>query len=102
MQLDELKTRLRRNRHELWLWLAMDVPTKLTAALVLGPRTQDLAHTLIHRLTLTLAPGCLPVFTGDSLNLYFYALTAHFGCWCACLGQRARPVDPDPADGTPE
>ena len=28
-----------------------------------------------------LAPGCLPVFTSDGLNVYFYALTAHFGHW---------------------
>ena len=57
--------------------------------LALGPGTQDLAHTLIHRLTLALALGCVPVFTSDGLNLYFYALTAHFGCWCARLGQCA-------------
>ncbi len=30
-----------------------------------------------------LAPGCLPLFTSDGLNLYFYALTAHFGHWLA-------------------
>jgi hypothetical protein len=28
-----------------------------------------------------LAPGCLPLFTSDGLNLSFYALTAHFGQW---------------------
>ncbi len=28
-----------------------------------------------------LAPGCLPLFTSDGLNVYFYALTAHFGHW---------------------
>jgi hypothetical protein len=26
-------------------------------------------------------PFCLPLFTSDGLNLYFYALTAHFGHW---------------------
>jgi hypothetical protein len=26
-------------------------------------------------------PFCLPIFTSDGLNLYFYALTAHFGHW---------------------
>jgi IS1 family transposase len=88
--LDELKTRLRHHSHELWLWLATDVPTKLIPALALGPRTQNVAHTLIHRLIRTLAPGCLPVFSSDGLNLYFYALTAHCGAWCASLGTRAR------------
>jgi hypothetical protein len=28
-----------------------------------------------------LAPDCLPLFTSDGLNVYFYALTAHFGQW---------------------
>jgi len=28
-------------------------------------------------------PFCLPLFTSDGLNLYFYALTAHFGQWLA-------------------
>jgi IS1 family transposase len=89
VQLDELKTRLRNKSHELWLWVAIDVQTKVIPALALGPRTQLLAHTLIHHLRLTLAIGCLPVFTSDGLNLYFYALTAHFGSWCECLGKRA-------------
>jgi hypothetical protein len=30
------------------------------------------------------------VFTSDGLNLYFYALTAHFGQWVVALGRRAR------------
>jgi hypothetical protein len=28
-----------------------------------------------------LAPDCIPLFTSDGLNLYFYATTAHFGQW---------------------
>jgi len=40
-----------------------------------------MAHLLIHSLRQILAPGCLPLFTSDGLNLYFYALTAHFGHW---------------------
>ncbi len=28
-----------------------------------------------------LAPECIPLFTSDGLNVYFYALTAHFGHW---------------------
>jgi hypothetical protein len=30
-----------------------------------------------------LPPFCLPLFTSDGLNFYFYALTAHFGRWLA-------------------
>src|SRR5215471_13594643 len=49
--------------------------------LQLGPRTQNMAHTVIHALRESLAPDCLTLFTSDGLNLYFYALTAHFGQW---------------------
>jgi IS1 family transposase len=44
---------------------------------------------VIHSLRRILAPGCLPVFTSDGLNLYFYALTAHFGHWLQ-VGRRGR------------
>ena len=40
-----------------------------------------MAYALIHALSQVLAPGCLPVFTSDGLNLYFYAITAHFRQW---------------------
>jgi transposase-like protein len=81
LQLDELRTRLRCSQHVLWLWLVIDPCTKLLPVLHLGPRTQHMAHRVIHSLRQLLAPGCLPVFTSDGLNLYFYALTAHFGEW---------------------
>jgi len=45
---------------------------------------------VVHELHGRLASGCLPVFTSDGLNLYFYALTAHFGEWVAGVGRRAR------------
>ena len=82
LQLDELRTRLRSQRQVQWLWLAIDPRTKILPVLQLGPRTQHMAHQLIHLLRQMLAPGCLPLFTSDGLNLYFYALTAHFGHWC--------------------
>src|SRR6266704_2034598 len=81
LQLDELRTRLRNSKHVLWLWLAIDPCTKLLPVLYLGPRTQHAAHLIIHSLRQILAPGCLPLFTSDGLNVYFYALTAHFGQW---------------------
>ncbi len=83
LQLDELRTRLRCANQILWLWLAIDPLTKIVPVLELGPRTQTMAHRLIHSLRQMLAPGCLPVFTSDGLNVYFYALTAHFGRWLA-------------------
>src|SRR5215469_5023137 len=87
LQLDELRTRLRSATQILWLWLAIDPCTKLIPVLQLGPRTQHMAHALIHALRESLAPACLPLFTSDGLNLYFYALTAHFGQWLAVCRQ---------------
>jgi len=81
LQLDELRTRLRNTTQILWLWLAIDPRTKILPVLYLGPRIQHAAHMIIHSLRRILAPGCLPLFTSDGLNLYFYALTAHFGHW---------------------
>jgi IS1 family transposase len=81
LQLDELRTRLRCTTQILWLWLAIDPRTKILPVLELGPRTQHMAHRVIHSLRERLASGCIPLFTSDGLNLYFYALTAHFGHW---------------------
>jgi len=91
LQLDELRTRRRSNTHVLWLWLAIDPCTKILPVLHLGLRTQNAAHTVIHSLRQLLAPGCLPLFTSDGLNFYFYALTAHFGHWLQA-GRRGRKV----------
>jgi IS1 family transposase len=81
LQLDEIRTRLRSSTQVLWLWLAIDPRTKILPMLHLGSRTQHAAHLLIHSLRQLLAPDCLPLFTSDGLNVYFYALTAHFGHW---------------------
>jgi IS1 family transposase len=79
LQLDELRTRLRSSQHV--LWLAIDPCIKILPVLSLGPRTQHRAHLFIHSLRRLLAHNCLPLFTSDGLNLYFSALTAHFGQW---------------------
>jgi transposase-like protein len=81
VQLDELRKRLRSHTHVLWLWLVIDPCTKILPVLHPGLHTQHAAHTVIHSLRRTLATGCLPLFTSDRLNFYFYALTAHFGHW---------------------
>jgi transposase-like protein/IS1 family transposase len=89
LQLDELRTRLHSSQQVLWLWLAIDPCTKLLPVLHLGPCTQHMAHRVIHSLRQLLAPGCIPLFTSDGLNVYFYALTAHFGQWFE-VGRRGR------------
>jgi transposase-like protein len=55
LQLDELRTRLRRRTHTLWLWLAVDPLTKLIPVLHLGTRTQEAAHRVVHDLRQRLA-----------------------------------------------
>jgi len=88
IQLDEIKTRLREKAQELWVWVAIDVTSKVVPVLEVGPRTQALANRVIHRLKDTLAVGCLPVFSSDGLRHYFYALTAHWGAWVEQEGKR--------------
>jgi len=55
LQLDELRTRIRSAKQILWLWLAIDPLTKILPVLELGPRTQAMAHRLIHSLRQILA-----------------------------------------------
>ena len=81
LQLDELRTRLRSPAQVQGLWLALDPTSKRLPVLQLGPRTQHMAHLVLHSLLQLLAPGCIPLFTRDGLNFYFYALTAHVGHW---------------------
>ncbi len=50
-----LRTRLRSHTRVLWLWLAIDPLTKMLPVLELGPRTQQMAHVLIHTLQQSLA-----------------------------------------------
>jgi transposase-like protein len=57
LQLDELRTRLRCATQMLWLWLAIDPCTKILPVLQLDPRTQHMAHRLVHSLRQRLAPS---------------------------------------------
>src|SRR5713226_10093006 len=71
-----------------WVWFAIDARTKIIPVLKVGPRTQPMAHAVVHALAKVLAPDCLPIFTSDGLKLYFYALTAHFGSWAVTVGRQ--------------
>jgi IS1 family transposase len=90
VQLDELRVKLHGAAEAAWLWVACDARTKLIPAFSLGPRTQAMAHQLVHEIVERLAPGCLPIFSSDGLVLYFYAVTAHFGAWVQIEGVRHR------------
>jgi transposase-like protein/IS1 family transposase len=87
VQVDELCCWVRRVG-KMWLWLAIDPVTKILPSLHLGQRKNDDAMALIHDLKQRLRECCVPAFTSDGLNAYFYALTAHFGKWYRPVGAR--------------
>jgi transposase-like protein len=60
LQLDELRTRLRCATQVEWLWLAIDPLTKIIPVLQLGPRTQHMAHRVVHSLRQRLAAFLRP------------------------------------------
>ena len=89
IQLDELKTKTR-HMGEVWVWVALDVQSKVMISLKIGPRTQSNAHALIHEVTHRLVKDNIPLFSSDGLRMYFYAITAHSGRWVPPLpGKRA-------------
>ena len=92
VQLDELVVTMKGRGQALWLWVAMEAKTKLMPVLQLGPRKQEVANLVVHSLAAMLAPGCVPAFTSDGLNAYYYALTAHFGEWQEVEGGKSRWV----------
>lgn len=69
VQLDELVVQMRAKGREMWLWVALEAESKLMLVLQLGPRTQEVAHGVVHSLAAMLAPGCVPAFTSDGLNV---------------------------------
>ena len=96
VQLDELVTKVRMGEGKLWLWTAITAHSKLILAVHLGGRTIEDACVLIHRMSQRLVAGCLPVFTTDGLNQYFYGLTAHVGFWSKPPRARKYHWFPDP------
>jgi len=91
IQLDELWAKVRQGSQEGWVWAVVEATSKRVPVLKMGPRTLDLAYSVVHDLCQMLQPGCIPIFTRDGLKLYFYALTAHFGSWQQPEGAR-KPV----------
>ncbi len=91
LQLDELWIQVRQGSQVVWVWAVVEASSKLVPVLKLGPLSMDLACSVVHDLCQMLQPGYFPIFTRDGLKLYFYALTAHFGCWQLPEGNR-KPV----------
>jgi transposase-like protein/IS1 family transposase len=88
LQLDELVTKVRGMSERVWVWVAIEAQTKMVPVIHIGRRKHDDAQRFVHEIWQRLADSCLPVFTSDGLNHYFYALTAHFGQWVVQAGHR--------------
>jgi IS1 family transposase len=88
IQLDELVNKVRYLGRRVWIWTAQDALSKAWLAWHVVKRTQADAHRLLHRVKAVLAADCVPGFTSDGLQQYFYALTAHFGRWVEEVGKR--------------
>ena len=81
VQLDELRTKLKGKAEAAWVWVSLEVVSKLMLAIHVGQRTKDCAQILVHKTVQTLAPGCIPAYASDGLSHYHAALTSHYGEW---------------------
>ena len=89
-------TKIRGVQERIFVWVALDAHTKLILVIRCGGRTRIDAQLFVHDLWSRLAPGIPPVFTTDGLQQYYYALTAHFGCWVPKEGKRFPVWQVDP------
>ena len=64
-----------------WLWTAMDPVSKFWLATVVGPRTTQMAQSLVHQVVKRLKEGCVPLFLTDGYQGYKTALLSHYGQW---------------------
>jgi hypothetical protein len=97
LQLDALRTRLRSYKQVVWLWLAIDPCTKILPVLQLGPRTQHMAHLLIHSLRQRLAAFLPPPFHQRWLKPVLLCVDSSF--WTLAPGESPRPESTPVASG---
>jgi IS1 family transposase len=79
---------LKEKEQAIWVWTVCEAKTKIIPVIQLGARTQEMDHSVVHELKRRLKAGCVPIFSSDGLNHYFYALTAHFGEWVVVEGEK--------------
>jgi IS1 family transposase len=91
MAVPEIRTRLRSSTQVLWLWLAIDPAPSFCPCSISAPARKTRRICSSTPCESSWPPFCIPLFTSDGLNLYFYALTAHFGQWLQ-MGRRGRNV----------
>jgi len=65
VQLDELRTKLKGQAEAAWVWVSLEVVSKLILAIHVGQRTKDCAQTLVHKTVQTLAAECVPAYASD-------------------------------------
>jgi hypothetical protein len=68
-----------------------DAKTKIAPVMQLESPTQEMAYSVAHELKSRLQAGCIPIFSSDGLKHYYCVLTAHFGEWIVCDGEK-KPV----------
>ncbi len=83
VQLDELKTSVKKDGAGVWLWTAITAQSKIVLGIHLGIGGRPIgdACELMHQVWERLTLGCFPVYTSDGLNQYFHGMTAHWGRW---------------------
>jgi IS1 family transposase len=91
IQLDELWANVKEKGQAQWVWTVCEAKTKIIPVLQMGARTQDMAYSVVHELKSRLKADCVPVFSTDGLQHYYYGLTAHFGEWIVRDGEK-KPV----------
>lgn len=91
IQLDELVTKVRNRTKRVWVWTGMDVQSRLLLAWGVDRRSQKAANRLLHLIYRRIKDDMIPAFTSDGLNMYYYAITPHWGSWQVVDGKR-KPV----------
>jgi hypothetical protein len=95
-QMREEEAIRRLSRSPQWVWTAIDPPSKLLLAILVGPRTQAMAQRVVHQVREGLAPGCIPLCMTDGLKEYMSALLSHFGSWVQPARRQAQGPAPKP------
>jgi IS1 family transposase len=91
IQLDELWANVKEKGQVLWVWTVCEAKTKIIPVLQIAARSQQMAYSVVHELKSRMKADCVPVFSTDGLQHYYYALTAHFGEWIVRAGEK-KPV----------
>jgi transposase-like protein len=95
-EVSEGEARPRWSRSPHWVWVALDLVTKLLLAIEGGARTLAMAQCLLHQVAQVLAPDCVPLFLTDGFKEYLTAVLTHYGHWvqrprCWATGPLPKP-----------